>query len=528
MAEGILGLGSSGSTGLSMELIEKLKSAERKAQVEPIETRITDWDTEVEQFSEIEAKINELLEASKKFDLFSTDANAFEQVYATTSGTAVSFDATDTSNLKPGTVSVTVSQLAQKDVYMSDIIADKSATMGAGTIDIEVGGETLSFNTSGKTYSALAAEINTYSKLDVALEKVSDSEYRMIIKSAESGLDNALTVTQTGAVNLGLGDSYTSQANTFVGGDTVALGEEIAFTDGTNSFSYVSDGTKTYQEVIDDINLVTNMTASLVDGKISIATADGTTLEVTADTMFGLQNDSQTQTAQNLLANVDGIDYNLSTNKIIMQSGLTISALELGSASVGIQRDTAGIEAAFSELISTYNDMVDLVTDYTISADSKIEDKATIRSILGQLKDIIFGSTYGEGNDKSLFNYGVDLDKSGYLSLDSAKFNQAIAEDFTGLKSILVGAAEDKGIGTRLKEYIDELDSFGGLLTSYGDNMTTKRTALETEKEKAIEFLDNKYSQMAAQFAAYTGIISQFENAFSGLKMMIAQSTAGN
>ncbi|MGD9553434.1 MAG: flagellar filament capping protein FliD [Arcobacteraceae bacterium] len=528
MAEGILGLGSSGSTGLSMELIEKLKSAERKAQVEPIETRITDWDTEVEQFSEIEAKINELLEASKKFDLFSTDANAFEQVYATTSGTAVSFDATDTSNLKPGTVSVTVSQLAQKDVYMSDIIADKSATMGAGTIDIEVGGETLSFNTSGKTYSALAAEMNTYSKLDVALEKVSDSEYRMIIKSAESGLDNALTITQTGAVNLGLGDSYTSEDSTFVGTDVVANGQEISFTDGTNSVSVLSDGLKTYQDVIDEINSNGNFTATLTDGKISISSNSGATLNITNDTMLGLKNDSQTQTAQNMLANVDGIDYNLSTNKIIMQSGLTIAALELGSASVGIQRDTAGIETAFSELISTYNDMVDLVTDYTISADSKIEDKATIRSILGQLKDIIFGSTYGESNDKSLFNYGVDLDKSGYLSLDSAKFNQAIAEDFTGLKSILVGAAEDKGIGTRLKEYIDELDSFGGLLTSYGDNMTTKRTALETEKEKAIEFLDNKYSQMAAQFAAYTGIISQFENAFSGLKMMIAQSTAGN
>ncbi len=532
MAEGILGLGSSGSTGLSMELIEKLKSAERKAQVEPIETRITDWDTEVEQFGEIEAKINELLEASKKFDLFSTNANAFEQVYATTSGTAVSFDATDTSNLKPGTVSVTVSQLAQKDVYMSDIIANKDATMGSGTIEIEVGGDTLSFDTTGKSYATLVSEMNNYSKLDVALEKVSDSEYRMIIKSAESGLDNALNITQTGAVNLGLGDSYSSGASTFVGTDTIALGEEITFNDGTNSFTYTSDGSKTYQQLIDDINsdvnLAGNVTATLVDGKISITTNNGATLEVTNDTMLGLKNDSQTQTAQNMLANVDGIDYNLSSNKIIMQSGLTIAALELGNASVGIQRDTAGIETAFSELISTYNDMVDLVTDYTISADSKIEDKATIRSILGQLKDIIFGNTYGESNDKSLFNYGVDLDKSGYLSLDSAKFNKAIAEDFTGLKSILVGAAEDKGIGTRLKEYIDELDSFGGLLTSYGDNMTTKRATLETEKEKAIEFLDNKYSQMAAQFAAYTGIISQFENAFSGLKMMIAQSTAGN
>jgi flagellar hook-associated protein 2 len=528
MAEGILGLGSSGSTGLSTELIEKLKNAERKAQVEPIETRITDWDTEVEQFGEIEAKINELLEASKKFDLFSTNANAFEQVYAKTSGTAVSFDATDTSNLKPGTVAVTVSQLAQKDVYMSDIISDKSAKMGAGTIEIEVGGDTLTFNTTNKSYSTLVAEMNTYSKLDVALEKVSDSEYRMIIKSAESGLDNALTVTQTGAVNLGLGDSYTSQANTFVGGDTVASGEEIAFTDGTNSVSVVADGLKTYQDVIDEINGDGNFTATLVDGKISIATNNGAPLEVTSDTMFGLQNDSQTQKAQNMLANVDGIDYNVSTNKIIMQSGLTISALETGSASVGIQRDTAGIETAFSELISTYNDMVDLVTNYTISAESKIEDKATIRSILGQLKDMIFGSGYGENNDKSLFNYGVDLDKSGYLSIDSAKFNQAIAEDFTGLKSILVGSAEEKGIGTRIKEYIDELDGFGGLLTSYGDNMTTKRTALESEKNKAVEFLDSKYSQMASQFAAYTAIISQFENAFSGLKMMIAQSTAGN
>lgn len=58
-------------------------------------------------------------------------------------------------------------------------------------------------------------------------------------------------------------------------------------------------------------------------------------------------------------ANVDGIDYNLSSNTIIMQSGLTISALEIGNASVGIQRDTAGIQTSFEELIANYNDMVD-------------------------------------------------------------------------------------------------------------------------------------------------------------------------
>ncbi len=40
MADGILGLGSGQAASLNNELIEKLKSAERKARVEPIENNI--------------------------------------------------------------------------------------------------------------------------------------------------------------------------------------------------------------------------------------------------------------------------------------------------------------------------------------------------------------------------------------------------------------------------------------------------------------------------------------------------------
>ena len=262
MAEGMLGLGSSGSSGLNMEVIEKLKAAERKAQVEPIETRLENWDTEVEQFGEIEAKINELLAASKKFDLFSSDTNSFEQVYATTSGSAAAFNATDTSNLKPGTVSVNIAQLAQKDVFMSNVITNKNDTMGAGNIEIKIGADTINFDTTGKTYSAMVSEMNNYTNLDVALEQVSDSEFRMVIKSSESGLENALTIKQTGSVNLGLSDSFSSQANTFSAVDISANTEEISFTDGVNTFSYVSDGTKSYQDIMNDINETGNFTAN--------------------------------------------------------------------------------------------------------------------------------------------------------------------------------------------------------------------------------------------------------------------------
>ncbi|RXJ56377.1 flagellar filament capping protein FliD [Candidatus Marinarcus aquaticus] len=526
MADGILGLGSSGSTGLNQELIDKLKEAERKARVQPIETRLEDWDTEVEQFGEFEAKVNELLAIAKEFDLFKNGANAFEQIFATTSGTAVAFDAADTSKLKPGTINVEVTQLAQKDVYQSSIIADKTATMDAGTISISVGGDTpIDFDTTGKTYEQIVAEMNNYPSLDASLEQVGDSEYRLIIKSGESGLSNALDITQSGGVNIGLGNSVVESGSTIVGTDIPTAGQEIT----VNGVTFVADGNKTYNDIASEISSdgSINVTASISDGKFVITSDDGSAISITNDTMLGLEDKSQTLTAQNMLATVDGIDYNLSSNQITMQNGLTISALEVGTGSISMQQDTANIETKMQELVTKYNELNDIVSNYTISADSKIEDKATLRSVMSQVKDILFGA-YGENDEKSIFSYGFNLDKSGHITIDSTEFNKAVTDDLDGLKSLFIGVAEDRGIGTKLKEYLDDLDSFEGLLTVYGDAMSTRKDNLEEEKTKAIEALDSKYAQLANQFAAYTAIISKFESAFGGLQMMIAQSKASN
>lgn len=46
MANGVLGLGSGQAASLNSDLIEKLKTAERKSAVEPIETKITKMGTE--------------------------------------------------------------------------------------------------------------------------------------------------------------------------------------------------------------------------------------------------------------------------------------------------------------------------------------------------------------------------------------------------------------------------------------------------------------------------------------------------
>jgi flagellar hook-associated protein 2 len=418
---------------------------------------------------------------------------------------------------------VSVSQVAQKDVYQSSLIADKKATMHAGMISVTVGADTYDFDTTGKTYEELVTTMNYNTNLDVALEKVSDSEYRMIIKSSESGLENSISIAQSGGVNLELGGSLYKSSSILEAANQPANLEEITI----NGTTFTADGTKTYDDIVQEINATAGLSASFINGKIEIKSDDGTALNITNDTMLGLVEGSQTQTAQNMQATIDGIEYNTSSNQVVLQSGLTVSAVETGNASISIQRDTSSIETTLQEMITQYNELADMVSEYTISADSKIEDKSTLRTILSQVKDIMFGSDYGTDDNKSLFNYGLTLDKTGQLSLDSATFNTAVVEELDELKNVLVGVAEDRGIGTKLKEYLDELDAFDGLLTSYGDGMNTRKTFLEEEKTKAIESLDAKYLQLANQFAAYTAIISQFESSFGGLKMMIEQSTSG-
>ncbi len=448
MANGVLGLGSGQAASLNSDLIEKLKTAERKSAVEPIETKITKMGTEKTTFSTIEAKVAEFLETVKPFDLFiSGGLNAFEQKGATTSGDSVTFDAADAKILSKGFTSVDVTQLAQKDVYQSNNVtaATKNAKINQGSLVIN--GET--FDTTNKSYQELATEISKKTGMTASVEQVGTDSFRLIIKSEETGLANKLNISGAASQALGF-------------------------------------------------------------------TTDGTTANATNHILE----------AKNMIAKVDGVEYNVATNNITVD-GLKITANKLGASSITITNDTSQIEGQMKNFVTKYNELLALVDGEVYKSDSSLDDKSSIRSIMTQIKDKLFGS-YGSSSDKSLFNYGIELDKSGALSLNSTKFNSAVQNDLSGLKDLFVGAAEKKGLGTTLKETIDEMRYVGGTLNSYQSAMAKREVKLEEEKAKAEKSLNAKYEQLALQFSSYGTIINQMETSFSGLKMLIQQSTSGN
>ncbi len=457
MAEGILGLGSGQAASLNSDLIEKLKTAERKSTVALVETRIENITKEKETFSTINLKVKELLESIKPFDLFASGGvTAFEQKTATTAGDSVIFDAVDLQALKKGFTTVSVTSLAQKDVYQSNSVngTTKDAVINAGILSINAGSNTaIEFDTTDKTYQQLADEITSTTGMNASVEQVGTDSYRLVIKSEESGEDNKLTIT--GDASLALGYTTTDETT----GETI-----------TNSTNHVLE-------------------------------------------------------AKNMEATVDGIEYSSSLNNITVE-GLKITANKIGDSTINIVEDNTQVETQMKNFITKYNELVALVETETQSADSKLEDKSSIKDILSQIKNKLFGS-YGDANDKSVFNYGIELDKYGGLSLDSTKFNKAVQEDMSGLKDLFLGKAESKGLGTQLKELFDDMSITGGVLDLYDKGISNRETILNEEKTKAEKALNAKYEQLSLQFSSYGALINQMESSFSGLKLMIQQSTAG-
>lgn len=453
MANGVLGLGSGQASALNSDLIEKLKTAERKSAVEPIEKRITNITGEKETFSTVKTKVSELLESIKPFDLFvSGGVTAFGQKSATTSGDSVTFDAADLQALKKGITTVSVSQLSQKDVYQSNAVdtTTKDAVINAGMLSIKAGSAVAEeFDTTNKTYKQLADEITAKTGMNAAVEQVGTNSFRLVIKSEESGIDNKLTIT--GAASQALG--------------------------------YTTDGA------------TVNATNHILEAK-------------------------------NMTAKVDGVEYNVSSNNITVD-GLKITTNKLGDSNINISEDNTKVEAQMKNFITKYNELVALIDTEVFSATSKLDDKASVREVLSQIKSKLFG-TYGDSNDKSMFNYGIELDKYGGLTLDSTKFNKVVQEDMNSLKDVFLGKAEKKGIGTELKELLSDMSLTGGILDTYDKGITTRETKLNSEKEKAENTLNLKYEQLALQFASYGSLINQMESSFSGLKMLIQQSTSGN
>ncbi len=436
MANGILGLGSGQASSLNNDLIDKLKTAEKKATLTPIETKLEKFTSEREVMTNIGTKVDELLAAVKVFSLNqTTGTHAFNSKSATTSGDAVMFDAEDLNALKTGFTTVNVTQLAQKDVWQTSgdpiniNLKDQKINQGILTINGK------DFDTTNLSYDELVTEINKQVPgVTASLSDIGSTGFRLSIKSDNTGETNKIVVT----------------------GSTL-----------------------------------------LFDNVLK---------------------------AQDMKMKVDGVDYQSSSNNMTVD-GLKISATKIGESTINIEEDNSQLTKQMESFAKAYNELNATIDKELYSANSSISDKSALRDIMSKLKNTLFGTGNGE---TTIFSYGFSFNETnGDLKFNSQEFEKAAKTDKQSLQNLFVGVAEKPGIATIL----DETISISGIkksLLDYDLNMLSRENTLKKDKETAEKTIDSRYEQMSLQFASYGAIINQMEASFSGLKMLIQQSTASN
>ena len=549
-------VGGEAAQSVNGDMINKIRAAEEKALIDPITEDIDNISIETEKLEEIKAKVIEFQDVVNYFDIYNEE-NVFNQYLFDGTGTSAVFDSVDMSSLKEGTTTVNITQLAQKDVFQSTVVASETAAVPSGTLTING----VDFDTSqddANTYEKLAGKIEQTDGLTASVEQVGDNSFRLVVKSEESGILNSVNISgldlgfDTGNVQI-KSDVIDPTTNT-VAGDILIKG-----TDGVD-VTFSNDGTESYADLVTKIDNNSNFNASINDdNEIVITMTDGSEVSVTSDA-FGLNltgdNLNHTLKAQNMNAQIDGIEYDVSSSSITTQGSLKITGLELGTSSITVSKDSSAVAIAAETMVTKYNELQEMLNEEIYSEEAGIEDKSMLRNILSDMKSMLFANygaavpeydstvldEYGDivknhsnvtNNDINLFVLGFELDKSGNLVMDSDIFNSILNGeddnyDFDDLQNVFTGSYTNKGVGVQLNDYLDALDGYNGTFYDYDIDMIAKKEDLEKEKEDELERLDAKYGIMAEQFSSYSALISQMEASFSGLKMMMEMESSGN
>ncbi|WP_086233651.1 flagellar filament capping protein FliD [Campylobacter devanensis] len=442
-----LGVGSGNI--LSWDTIDKLKEADTKALVKPLETKIQDNLTKQKDLT----AITTLLSTFKANVSNLTSDNTYLRRDANATGSG-SVSVTANAGVAEQNMSLSVQQLATHDSYQSKTfdlrngtVFDKDVSFG-----ISIGGKDYVINAdSSITLEGLAEKINeaTEGKVQAKILNVGGAagaeSYRLVIQSAETGSDNTMSFYAITSGTSG-GASHTSTDSTL---EALGFYFDKANTTGTNTDSHG--------------NTIQRLTLKKPDDIKDKGDNVGSQLDVAKDAKF----------------KYNGIDITRSSNKVedlILGVSLTLNKVDKAgeSTNVNITQNTDGILEDIQAMVKSYNSLINNINEAT-KYDSETGLAGTfqgvreITSITTELNKIINGVSK---DGKSLADFGITLTKDGILTLDSSVLNDMINTKFDEFKSFFSSETKFTNVTAFGDKKIDWNEDIKGTLTINGVDIT--------------------------------------------------------
>jgi flagellar hook-associated protein 2 len=347
-----------------------------------------------------------------------SSADRFQTVNATSADTSI-FSATATTKAVAGNYTVEVTQLAKAQTISSAGQASTTAAIGNGTA------------------TTLTFEFGT-----IAGGQLVDGTY-----SNDPAANPPSTVSFTQDTKRTVGTVVIDSTNNSLQGIRDAINKAGIGVTAT----IVSDGS----DVPNHLVLTSDKGGASSSMKISVAGPNGDPADASVSALLaydpaGTQALKQTTAALDTKLTVNGVAVTSATNTVDGAiQGVTLNVSKVGSSTLKVERDTDSVRSAVNGLVKAYNDLdktIKSVSSYdatTKQAGLLLGDSA-VRGIQTQVKGMLTQNVAGSkiGN---LMQLGIGFQKDGTLTVDSAKLDKAIANNFNDIAGLFasVGSATD-------------------------------------------------------------------------------------
>lgn len=212
----------------------------------------------------------------------------------------------------------------------------------------------------------------------------------------------------------------------------------------------VSDGSSTpYHLVIGSTKTGINSSIKIdVSGQVG----DTALSDLLSYDPAGTQKLIQNTAAQSTKLSVNGIDVASSNNTVTDAiQGVTLTISKVGSSTLNVSRDTAGIKSGVQAFVKAFNDFNTTVKNLTAfdpatkKAGPLLGDP-TAQLVQNQVRKQLSTTINGlSGSLTNLSQVGISFQKDGSLALDSSKLNTAITNNYNDIIGLFaaIGTTSD-------------------------------------------------------------------------------------
>jgi len=530
-------------------IIDQLRGVDEKAQLTPRETKKTELETRLDEFTVVNNKLLDIKSAALSLSLNSTyiDRTVDSSDIGVLSASALS-------STPIGSTSVTVDRLAENSSWLSagmsaadskvNIPVSQETTSGVadpavGAVMLE--GETMTITFAGSHAISLTAPAGGWTMNDLVGQinnhadnqgGPGDNGRYVTAETYTSGTDTYLRIKSDSAGGTGETNrvAVTEDLSTL---DFAAPAEQFDYKVGGNtvSVSVAADTTITSLAglINDDVDNP-GITASVVDDgsgtssyKLLLqadSTGEDNRISITSqlDDLTLTEQEGASGASLNSQLTVGGISYQRQTNTVNdVVSGVTMTIAATGSATVTVNGNDEDIKTLVTDMVTAYNDAVSEIKAKTAYDKSTgkfgLLADTSLRDLAFDLQSLMTSTVRADatGTITTLFDLGLEFDRDGNISIDSSALDAAISSHPDAFQSFFLGddSRDITGMADLVNDRLRSITSIGGQIE--GEKTATKQLIADLEDQITLTTsrLDRKYDNLSKQFVELDRYMSQ-------------------